>query len=547
MNADIKDTIWYNGKFYTQDKAYPSCSAVYCRNGVIMAMGSDEEILSLHPQGAASVSKHDLKGNYVMPGFVDSHMHLLEYAEHENLIHLEHAKSFDEVVGLCRKAVASAKENHKWVRAVGFNQDDWDEKILPTRKDLDRISTELPITIRRACLHVSVCNTKAMELMGLLDKQPEKDTENYDTYEDGSLNGIIREASQLLINDALPPLTKDEIKDLIVYGCEKAAEKGIVEIQTDDFHSLPNEHGETILAAYKELADAGQLPIRIYEQCYLTDEKGLDIFLKEGHYTGETAGLFRIGPLKIVLDGSLGSHSAKMREDYKNDPGQRGISYYGKDELYRYAKKAHDAGMQIAVHTIGNGSLDDILDVYDQIRWENPRTDTRHGIVHCQIMDRKQQDRFRAMNLLGYVQPIFLRCDMNIVDDCVGPELAAQSYNWRRFLDEGVHLSGGSDCPVESFDVMENIQYAVSRTNFQTQKSWYPENAVTLEEAIHMFTDEGAYASFAERTRGTISIGKEADFAILDKDLFQTPVDKLNEIRVLGTVVKGNIVFKATD
>ena len=228
MNADIKDTIWYNGKFYTQDKAYPSCSAVYCRNGVIMAMGSDEEILSLHPQGAASVSKHDLKGNYVMPGFVDSHMHLLEYAEHENLIHLEHAKSFDEVVGLCRKAVASAKENHKWVRAVGFNQDDWDEKILPTRKDLDRISTELPITIRRACLHVSVCNTKAMELMGLLDKQPEKDTENYDTYEDGSLNGIIREASQLLINDALPPLTKDEIKDLIVYGCEKAAEKGLL-------------------------------------------------------------------------------------------------------------------------------------------------------------------------------------------------------------------------------------------------------------------------------------------------------------------------------
>ncbi len=546
MNV-TKDTIWYNGKFYTQDKAYPSCSAVYCRNGIIMAMGNDDEILSLHPQGAVSVKKHDLKGNYVMPGFVDSHMHLLEYAEQENLIHLEEAHSFEDVLKLCQAKVLSAKKNHKWIRAVGFNQDDWNEKKLPTRKDLDRISTEVPITIRRICLHVSVCNTKALELMGLLDCPPKTDIENFGFYEDGTPNGIIRESSQFLISDALPPLTKDEIKHLIIYGCQKAAAKGIVEIHTDDFHSLPKEHGETIIAAYQELANSDQLPIRIYEQCYLTDEKGLDIFLKEGHYTGETHGLFRIGPLKIVLDGSLGSHSAKMRKDYKNEPGQKGLSYYEQEELYHYAKKAHDAGMQIAVHSIGDGSLEEMLNVYDRIRWENPRTDTRHGIVHCQIMDAAQQDRFREMNLLGYVQPIFLRYDMNIVDDCVGSELASQSYNWRRFLDEGVHLSGGSDCPVESFDIMENIQYAVSRTNFKEHKSWYPENAVTLEEAVKMFTYEGAFASFAEQTRGTISVGKEADFAILNQDLFQTPVDKINEVKVLETVVKGNIVFKAGD
>lgn len=543
----MKDTIWYNGKFYTQDAAYPSCSAVYCRDGVIMAMGTDQEILSLHPQGADITEKHDLNGRYVMPGFIDSHLHLLEYAEHEKMVHLESAKSLEDVIARCSEVLPYAKQNHKWIRAVGFNQDDWDEKVLPTRKDLDRISTEVPITIRRICLHVSVCNTKAMELMGLLENPPQKDPENFDTYEDGSLNGIIRESSQFLLNEVFPPLSKDEIKELIIYGCNQAAAKGLVEVHTDDFHSLPNEHGETILAAYQELAEDGLLPIRIYEQCYLTNEEGLDAFLAEGHYTGETTGLFRVGPLKIVLDGSLGSHSAKMRKDYKNEPGQRGISYYDKDELYHYAKKAHDAGMQIAVHSIGDGSLDEILDVYQQIQWENPRTDCRHGIVHCQIMDRAQQDRFREMNLLGYVQPIFLRYDMNIVDNCVGEELASQSYNWRRFLDEGVHLSGGSDCPVESFDVMDNIQYAVSRTNFKENKSWYPENAVTLPEAIRMFTYEGAFASFAERTRGIIGIGKSADFTVLDRDIFQTATEDIDKIKVCATVVNGNLVYRAQE
>lgn len=541
------DSIWYNGDFYTQDPAYPSCSAIYVRNGIIMAMGSNEEILSIKEAGAEFAIKHDLKGKRVMPGFVDSHMHLLQFAEHESLIHLENAKSIEEVISLCKEKVDFAKENGKWVRGVGFNQDDWTESAFPTREDLDKISTEVPVTIRRICLHSSVCNTKAMQLMGLMDGKPLENPENFGYYEDGTPNGIIKEMSQSLISDAVPPLTKDEIKEFIVYGCNRAAEKGIVEIQTDDFHSLPEERGETIIEAYKELADEGKLPIRIYEQCYLTDEAGLERFLSQGHSTGESAGLFRIGPLKIVLDGSLGSHTAKMRNDYKNEPGQKGISYHTKEELYHYAKKAHDAGMQIAVHTIGDGSLDEILDVYERIQWENPRTDCRHGIVHCQIMDAEQQERFRKMNLLGYVQPIFLRYDMNIVDDCVGRELAVQSYNWRRFIDEGVHISGGSDCPVESFDIMANIQYAVSRTNFETGKAWYPENAVTLKEAVKMFTYEGAYASFAERTRGSITVGKEADFVVLSADPFALPVEKLSEIEALATVVKGDTVYGAAN
>ncbi len=536
------DRIWFNGNFYTEDQAYPECTALYVRNGIIMAMGTDSEILALDKDGTAELT--DLEGRFVMPGMIDSHMHLLEFAGQDSLIHLESARSFSDVIEMCSERVSWARENAKWVRAIGFNQDDWDVKVLPTRLDLDKIASDIPITIRRACLHVSVCNTKAMEIMGLISNPPES-LKNYDMYEDGTLNGVIREDAQFMIESAMPPLTKEEIKELIIAGTTKAAAQGIVEVQTDDFHSVALGNEELIIEAYKELAESGELPIRIYEQCFLSNKDNLINFLNHGHYTGEEYGLFRIGPLKVVTDGSLGSHSAYMRKPYLNDPEKTGIPYYGSEELYEYFKVAHDHGMQIAVHCIGDASLDDTLNGFERIQWENPRTDCRHGIVHCQIMDNDQLERFRKMNTIGYVQPVFLRYDMNIVEDCVGEELASTSYNWRRFIDKGVHISAGTDCPVEKFDTMPNIEYAVTRTNYENGRSWFPENNVTLKEALSMYTYEGAYASFAERTRGTLTVGKEADMVILDKNIFEVPENDIHTINILETVVKGNTVFKA--
>ena len=536
------DRIWINGHFYTEDKAYPACSALYARNGVIMAMGTDEEVLSYDKEGKAQIC--DLKGAYVLPAFRESHMHLLEYAQQDTMVHLEDAKSFRDVMDLCSARLDWAKENGKWIAAVGFNQDDWDEAILPTGEDLDRISTEVPITIRRSCLHISVCNSKAMKVMGLNENTITAAPENYDRRPDGSLNGVIREMAQFEIFSSFPKLSKDEIKAQILHGCKKLAEYGITEVQTDDFHSVPGVDAETIIDAYRELGEAGALPIRVYEQCYLHDEKGLQQFLDAGHYTGQTFGNFMIGPLKVVMDGSLGSHSAFMRSDYRNDPGQRGIAYYTEEEVYRYMKLAHDNGMQIAIHCIGDAALDRILKALKRIQWENPRVDCRHGIVHCQIMDDEQLEVFRKQGLIGYVQPIFLRCDMYVVNECVGDSLASTSYNWRKFLDKGVHLSGGSDCPVEFFDIMKNLQYAVTRTDFKTGKAWYPENAVTREEAVSMFTYEGAYASFGERERGTLSIGKEADLVVLDRDFFSVPAEQIDKIRVLQTVCKGKVLYQ---
>ena len=232
-----------------------------------------------------------------------------------------------------------------------------------------------------------------------------------------------------------------------------------------------------------------------------------------------------------------------MRKPYLNEPGTCGLARYTDEQLYEICKTAHNNGMQLAIHCIGDASLEQALNALKKLQLDYTRTNCRHGIVHCQIMDNKQHDMFHELNLLAYVQPIFLRCDMNIVDECVGSELAKQSYNWRRYEDTGVHQSGGSDCPVEAFDILPNIEYAVTRTNPDTGKSWYPENKVTLKEAIRIFTYEGAYASFSESIRGSLSVGKYADLVVLDKDIFEVPENQIHNINVDITMVGGKIAY----
>lgn len=535
------DTILYNGVFYTLDEAYKSCSAMAIKNGVIIAMGGDEEILQLKTDKTNLIN---LEGKFVLPGFIDSHMHFLGVAQQADLVDLTTVKSFEEACEKCKEKINELNDNTKWVFATGFNQDYWDKKVIPTRKDLDKISEEYPIVMRRACGHVSVCNTKGLEVLGILHEVESETKFEIGFYEDGTPNGFLLETTQGLYLNAQPEPTFEELQRMIINCANYAASKGITEIHTDDFIMNLEDGGKTIMQLFKSLASTDQLPVRIYQQCSLREEETLDEFLSNGNCTGDEYGLYKIGPLKLMADGSLGAHTAWMRKPYVNDPETCGASNMTDEKMYTLMKRAHDAGMQIATHCIGDAALEQTINMYDRIQKENPRVDCRHGVVHCQIMDKELQDKFKKQNVLAYVQPIFLKSDMNIVDDCVGEDIAKQSYNWRRFCDLGVHQSGGSDCPVEPFDILPNLEYAVTRTNPDTGKSWYKENAVTIEEAIKMFTYEGAYASFSEDVRGTLSVGKYADLVVLNENLLKIPAEQIHNVDVLMTMVNGKIVFE---
>ncbi|MBO5516897.1 MAG: amidohydrolase [Firmicutes bacterium] len=539
---DNMDRIFYNGCIKTLDDQYPLVSAVAVKNGIVMAVGSDEEVKAMAGPATEMV---DLKGAFMCPGLIDSHMHLLPLSNKLRRTDIGVAKTFRECMDIMAKAAEAKKGTDGWAMGIGFNQDDWtDCNEVPTRLDLDKACGDVPAYIERACGHIATLNTKAMELMGMMNEKEGESQYKLRYFEDGTPNGVLCEDTVRLVEECFPIPTVPEMKELILMGARYIAAKGLVGVHSDDLNLVvPVKDMPVILQAYKELSEADELPIRVHQQCRMLNLPMIEKFCSEYKVRTKWGKNFTIGDIKIMGDGSLGAHTAVLRGEYKNAPEDHGISLHDDEELYAMFRVAHNAGYPIVVHVIGDGAMDQVVNGYELVMNENPKANMRHGIIHCQIMDEAQQDRFVKLNLLAYAQPVFVRYDSQIVDDCVGSELAKTSYNWRRYIDLGVHMSGGSDCPVEDCDPLANLYYAVTRMGMDG-KPWYPENGVTMEEALRMFTIEGAYSAFEEAERGSITIGKYADFTVLDKNIMENPPEELLNTKVLMTVVNGKTVYE---
>ena len=540
---DNMDRIFFNGQIVTVDPQYPEVSAVAVKNGIVMAVGSDEEVKAMAGPATEMV---DLKGAFMCPGLIDSHMHLLLLSNKLRRTDIGVAKTFRECMDIMAKAAEEKKGTNGWAMGIGFNQDDWtDCNEVPTRLDLDKACGDVPAYIERACGHIATLNTKAMELMGMMNEKEGESQYKLRYFEDGTPNGVLCEDTVRLVEEYFPIPTVPEMKELILMGARYIAAKGLVGVHSDDLNLVvPVKDMPVILQAYKELSEADELPIRVHQQCRMLNLPMIEKFCSEYKVRTKWGKNFTIGDIKIMGDGSLGAHTAVLRGEYKNAPEDHGIPLHDDEELYAMFRVAHNAGYPIVVHVIGDGAMDQVVNGYELVMNENPKANMRHGIIHCQIMDEAQQDRFVKLNLLAYAQPVFVRYDSQIVDDCVGSELAKTSYNWRRYIDLGVHMSGGSDCPVEDCDPLANLYYAVTRMGMDG-KPWYPENGVTMEEALRMFTIEGAYSAFEEAERGSITIGKYADFTVLDKNIMKNPPEELLNTKVLMTVVNGKTVYEA--
>jgi predicted amidohydrolase YtcJ len=214
-------------------------------------------------------------------------------------------------------------------------------------------------------------------------------------------------------------------------------------------------------------------------------------------------------------------------------------------ELEDMINLCHKNGMQIAIHAIGDGAIDTLLDCFEKAKREYPRRNERHGIIHCQVTTPSQLDRMREMDLLAYIQPIFLNHDLDIVEGRIGTLRASTSYNWKEFFDKNILAVGGSDCPVESLNVMENIYTAVLRKNLKGHPpvGWRSDQNLTLDQALRLFTVNGAYASFKEDSRGSITLGKKADFVVIDEDIYAIDTEKIKDISVQKTYIDGELVF----
>ncbi len=535
------DTIFYNGKVYTMEPGWAPQSAVAVQDGIIQRVGSDEEILALKTEQTELV---DLQGMTMLPGFTDSHMHLLSYGYSLEKVNFYSARCIDDLVDLA-KDFLTGRPYLTWLQGRGWNQEYWKEGRFPTRYDLDRISTDIPMSFTRACGHIIVVNTKALEVMGVTKETEDPFGGHIDRDENGEPLGIFREAARDIVYNALPDLTSGDVKCMLKNGMDELVKAGITEVQTDDFEALPPGQYQKVLDAYRQLEDEGSLKVRVFEQCLLASQPLLEQFLADGHYTGEGSPMFRVGPLKLMADGSLGGRTAYLARPYADDPSTEGIPVFTQEQLDKLILTAQQGGMMAAVHCIGCGAAEMTMRAFEAAQLACPRPDVRHAIVHCQITDQPLLEKFAKLNVVAHIQPAFVDDDIPIVEARVGKELTRTSYNWKTLQDSGVHIAGGSDSPVIDFSVMNGIYCAVTRQrlNGEPAGGWLPDQKLTAEEAVRAYTLGGAYASYDERVRGTIRNGKYADLVVLDRDVFAVDPEEIKGIQIEMTVLNGKTVY----
>ncbi len=512
-------------------------AAVAVSDGLIQAVGTDEEILKLADENSRVI---DLKGACVVPGFNDSHCHLLTTGIGMELLDLRGAASLEELIERGRRYIEERQiPEGTWVHGIGYDQNLFAEKVLPDGKTVDAISEKHPIFIERICGHVGAANAMAMKLAGYT-----KDTEvtggELEKDADGRLTGVLKETALEVFVDMIPRPGVEETKALIEKVAAQYNACGVTSVHTDDLGEVDLD---TMLEAYRQLEREGRLNLRIFEEIRAPRLPELNRFLQYGLRTGDGTDYFRIGNIKLFADGSLGARTAYMREDYGDDPGNRGIAVYTQEELNEVVMTAHKAGMQVACHAIGDGAVEQCVNAFVKARRSDGKC-LRDRVVHCQFADDELLRRMADNEIASDIQPPFTVSDAPMVPSRLGDREWC-GYRWKTMMDMGIKLGGGSDSPVEPFDVIWGIHCVVNRTDAFGNKAGvcHPEEKLTVQEALGLYTAGSAYLSFDENKKGRIKEGYLADLAILSQDILAAEPEDILKTKVLMTVVGGRIVY----
>ena len=409
-----------------------TASAVLIRGGAVAVTGSDEEILRECGSGAEKV---DLHGKTVLPGFYDSHIHLMETSKIMDETWLGDVRSIDELVETGRSDAAERQSGKEWILGRGWNQENFPGKVYPTRYDLDKISTDRPILYQRCCGIVGVLNSKALEIAGI-DENFSIPGGIVDKDENGKVTGVVRrEALDGWVKKLLPKITQERARFLLKRMTEFCAAAGMTSAQSDDLIMVLNDVA-FLDEAYSALAASGELSLRVGQQYLLRNMGMLRPFVESGRRTGDGGATFYTGPLKIIADGSLGSRTAALLSDYNDAPGTRGLYVHSDEELTEMMTFAHMNDLQMAIHSIGDAATSKVLGIIEglQSKYGNP---WRHRIVHCQIGNFGLYDKMAALSVNADVQAPFVASEWSWVGDRVGAEVEKQSYAWKSLHETG--------------------------------------------------------------------------------------------------------------
>jgi predicted amidohydrolase YtcJ len=533
------DLIVHNGKVWTGDAKQPEAQAVAVWRDRILKVGTDAEVKAL---AGANTKLIDLKGGRLVPGFYDSHAHFLSGGRALSSVYLKDAK--DEAEFGKRLAEFDKKTpRERWIVGGLWDHDRTFKGELPTAATIDKYVKDRPVFIRRYDGHMGLANSAALKLAGITSDTKDPPGGVIYRLADGKTpSGILKDNAMSLVDRLIPEPNEEEILEAVMAAQKACAAQGVTSLQ--DLDGSASETRRKLFRIYQRLARDGKLTVRL-------DLRWPIASYRELSNTGAAADFgndfVRIGGVKGFMDGSLGSSTAKMFAPYEKEPKNTGVYVTEPDTMRSYIRSADAAGLNVCVHAIGDQANAVLLDLFADVAKQNGAKDRRFRIEHVQHLRPEDYKRFKELGVVASMQPYHVIDDGRWAEGRIGKKRCASSYAYRSLLDAGATLAFGSDWPVAPLDVMAGIAAAVNRRTLDGKhpNGWFPEQRITVEEAVRAYTHGSAFAAFQEKDRGTISAGKLADFVLLSRDIFDAKEKgKLAETKVLMTVVGGKVAFE---
>ncbi len=489
MVNTMSKTLFYNAKVYVERDTF--AEAVYQEDGWIKAVGSNADVCAL---AADDAEKIDCEGRVLVPGFNDSHMHMCFTGENMLVPDLSKVHNKDELVAVIKKYVDD-NPGITGVFSQSFDQNRWDDPTLPTCRDLDAISTDIPINIARSCGHIGISNSYILKQLGIDKDHKTWDGGRIDCFEDGTPNGIMAETPNMAARMAVPSITFEQEKKALVTAMEYAAAHGMTSCQSNDMGVIIKDQAYCYKIVDEVFAEGKGL-VRYHSQTYVDTPEELKEKMNDPRfYKGSFHdGWFTTGPLKLLKDGSYGGHSAFMRRDYDDQPGNRGVENIPDGKMYEMVKIANENGIGCAIHCIGDAALEKVTDCYARVQEElfgdKANNPCRNAIVHCQTMDATLRQKVADANIQAMYQPVFIRTDMYGLEERIGKAMCCTSNSPKTMRAMGIHVSYGTDSPVEDCNPLVNLYVAVTRKDMagKPEGGWYPDECEDIQTAVDAYT-----------------------------------------------------------
>ena len=519
------DLVVYNAKIYTVNNSFDIVEAMAIKDGKILALGKSEDIRKEYP----AKEELDGEGKVIYPGFIDAHAHFFGYAESLNNADLTETKSWDQVLQRLQEFAKNQSEG--WLTGRGWDQNDWPEKQFPTKEKLDQLFPDRPVLLTRIDGHAAIANQKALDAANI--------TKSYEltggeiVEKDGKPTGMLIDNAIELVNAKIPQLTKDRMKELLLQAQQNCFAVGLTTI---DDCGLDYSAVEAIEKLHKD----GGLKMRLYVM--LSDaEKNYDFLVKRGKIKTDR---LTVRGFKVYADGALGSRGACLLHPYSDMPNKQGFLLSDLSHFEKVAKKIYENDFQMCTHAIGDSANRAILKIYNRILPKD--NDKRWRIEHAQVVNQQDFNLFGAAKVVPSVQPTHATSDMYWAQDRLGKDRVKGAYAYKQLLQQNGWIPLGTDFPVEQINPMLTFFAATARKDAQNYPAggFQPENALTAEETLKGMTIWAAKSNFEEKEKGSLEVGKFADFVLMKYDLMKANAKQILENKVIKTYVNGEKVYE---